>query len=257
MRPKSEIKKPADCHAKQILCRKDNAVRCSVVAALILISYGLVIPPEKKGAEFVLGAIAQEVSDPLADKPSQDLLQGRLSAEEVVATAVVAHDSQSLTLNVENKGRRALIFEVDKANIHTSKSSSSPDNLGNDGSSQSPLVQEQLVSAPAKVNIPGDVLTVVASFGSLGVVPVGIDAVKTERAKPGAYYGKDAERRRLAAKRFARRVVFPGENSHGTVYFDHKIGVNSIISIPVLVHPEGVEIGKLEIVLQQSQTAGR
>lgn len=191
--------------------------------------------------QLMCSAGAQELSDPLADKPSQDLLQGSLSASELTATATITDENrESLVLNIENKGRRALIFQTDKASVNSSA-----------GNSQSPLAQEQLLSSPPKVNIPGDAITVVASFGTVGILPLAVDEIQARQAKPGPYYGRDADRRRLAGRRFNRRVIFPGETSNGYVYFPDKIPANSTISIPVLVHPEGVEIGKLEIIVQQ------
>ena len=193
------------------------------IRLLVLVSWAVSFP----------GASAQV--DPLA--PSQQnpptVLSGHLQSDELTGTATLNGDGKSITLYAVNNGKRALILDGDSAHVN--------------GGTEKPLTVNQIISPPPKTDVPGDAVSVTASVGSLGTVPVVVDAEKRRKAKSTAYYGKDDKRRKLAERLFGKRVLFPGDSTRAEVFFAGGANQGQSLSIPVSSHPDGAKLGNLEL----------
>ncbi|MDZ4835104.1 MAG: hypothetical protein SGJ27_15115 [Candidatus Melainabacteria bacterium] len=174
----------------------------------------------------------KHLEDPLAAKPTQ-VLEGVLRKEELTGHVTLSDDKKSLTLYAVNHGKRALIFSGDQATV---TAGSTP---------QRTLTRNEVVSPPAKTDIPKDIIQVAVSIVSDGAIPLIYD-LKTEYRPDGtAYYGKDQVRRKAAERRFGQRTLFPGESTTGRVYLPEGLTAPSQLTIPIIVHPSGESVGNI------------
>ncbi len=183
---------------------------------------------------------SQSTEDPLSlqnDKVADPPLTGYLSTSELVGSAAIADDMKTITITVSNKGKRTLLLNGDAAWSATDKVR------------QQVLLRNQVISPPMKNLLPGDILSVALSIGSIGVIPVVVDVVQKKIEGGVAYYGRDQSRRKLAERRFGQRVLFPGESVKGDVFLSRSQQMPGVLNVPVSLHPEGKELGLLEMTL--------
>jgi hypothetical protein len=85
-------------------------------------------------------------------------------------------------------------------------------------------------------------------IGTLGFMePILQDHYTTSKTDFPVSYGLNETRRRLEDRRLSRRIVLPGEDTEGVIYFPgDKFSFDSI-KIPLLTYPLGVPTGTLEI----------
>lgn len=173
------------------------------------------------------------LEDPLSKKPTQ-ILEGVLRKDELVGHVTLSADKKTLTLYAVNHGKRALIFNGDQATV---SSESIP--------AEKTLTRNDVLSPPAKTDVPKDIGLVAVSIVSDGAIPTIYD-LKTAYQPDGiAYYGKDQKRRNLAERRFGQRTLFPGESTTGRVYLPENITAPTQLTIPIIVHPSGESLGNI------------
>lgn len=181
-----------------------------------------------------------DVEDPLAPDKSSAPLSAKLTIEELTGNASISPGSHLLKITVVNSGKRALLLDGD--NLVYS----------NSNGSQTPLAKEQIISPPSKNTLPGDTLEVATSISTGGTLPVTVDVINKAKNPGPAFYGRDEKRRDLAEQRFGKRLLFPGETSSGELYFDKATSEQGQLTIPVFSHPDGADLGKLNLNVSMS-----
>lgn len=181
---------------------------------------------------------SKDTEDPLSlgnDKVAEPPLTGYLSNSELVGSATIAGDHKTISITVSNKGKRTLMLNGDAAWSATEKVR------------QQVLLRNQVISPPMKNLLPGDILSIALSIGSIGVIPVVVDAVQKKIEGGVAYYGRDQSRRKMDERRFGQRVLFPGESVKGDVFLSRSQELPGVLNVPVSLHPDGKELGLLEL----------
>lgn len=192
----------------------------------------------KPSAVSVDGSQSRE--DPLSlqnDQAAEPPLTGYLSTSELVGAAAIADDLKTITITVSNKGKRTLMLDGDAAWSSTEKVR------------QQVLLRNQVIRPPRKDLLSGDTLSIALSIGSIGVIPVVVDAVQKNHEGGVAFYGRDQSRRKLAELRFGQRVLFPGESVKGDVFLSRSQELPGVLNVPVSLHPDGKDLGLLELTL--------
>lgn len=92
-----------------------------------------------------------------------------------------------------------------------------------------------------------EVLAAVA-LGSLGLAePIVQDHFSTSKTDFPVSYGVNETRRRLEDRRFCKRIILPGEDTEGVIYFPGDSLSFNKISIPLLTYPQEQASGMLDI----------
>ena len=90
--------------------------------------------------------------------------------------------------------------------------------------------------------------------GTLGFwEPILQDKFSTSKTDFPISYGLNENRRRLEDRRLSRRIILPGEDTEGVIYFPGETISFDTISIPILTFPVGVPNGTLQIAANAPQ----
>lgn len=179
-------------------------------------------------------AAAQEPQTDVLATPSEPApLQATLTSSELTGRASAARDG-SVILTVVNSGSRSLLVDADRAVIKATPPSTTKS-------------RDQVIKPPNKQQVTSDLADVALTLGTMGAAGVVQDQIRHRHSPIPAYYGKDEQRRNLAAARFGPRIVFPGETSRGTIWLAAGTAFPCEVTIPVSVHPEGNDVGILTI----------
>jgi hypothetical protein len=194
---------------------------------LLVVGIAMVVMP----LAFPMVASAQTEKQDVLAPPPPTALTASLAIEELLGTAVLSADAGAIALHVVNSGNRALSLDGEKATVESPR--------------QPVLNQAEILPPPATNHTGQDVAAVIASAVSLGGIPVAKDEIDKAGSPGRLYYGRDAERRELAATRFGRRVVFPGGSADGLILLPDVARTAAKLSIPVCNYPDGTPVGVL------------
>lgn len=95
------------------------------------------------------------------------------------------------------------------------------------------------------------------ALGTLGLAePILQDHFSTSKTDFPVSYGVNETRRRLEDRRLAKRIILPGEDTEGIIFFPgNKISFDKV-TIPILSYPQEQAVGTLEITgITQNQGA--
>ena len=176
---------------------------------------------------------AQNSIEDVLALPSAPVMKGPLTPGELSGQGSLLSGNSIVFVQFVNNGKRTLSLNGDVAQVLTGKAPVAV------------LDQTQVIAAPSKVYVGTDVLSVLASLGTLGSGPMALDAVHKRNSNEGLYYGRDKDRRELASRRFGPRVIFPGETSKGLVYLPKSVKLPARFTIPVTSYPDGGALGNL------------
>ncbi|MBX9721025.1 MAG: hypothetical protein K2X81_06510, partial [Candidatus Obscuribacterales bacterium] len=165
--------------------------------------------------------------------PGAPIIKGPLTPGEISGRSSLLSGNSIVFVQFVNNGKRTLSLNGDAAQILTGKIPVAV------------LQQTQVIAAPPKVYVGTDVLSVLASLGTVGSGPVALDVVHKHNSTEGLYYGRDKDRRELASRRFGPRVIFPGEISKGLLYLSKAVKLPAQVAIPVTSYPDGSSLGSM------------
>src|SRR4029450_716716 len=163
------------------------------------------------------------------------VLTGHLQADELTCSATLHATGKSIMLSATNNANRPLVLDGNSARI------SQP------GADAQPLTLNQIISPPPRTDLPGDIISVTSSVGTLGAVPIAVGTREKLQTKSVAFYGKDDKRRKLAERLFGKRILFPGESTKAELFLSKSANLGQSVSIPVTSHPDGASLGTLEL----------
>lgn len=206
-----------------------------------------------------LPAHSQEREDPLSSNilaPEKNKLDAPLKEGELLGEAISSDDGKSITVSFQSYSERALFVDGDNARLiaqfeknqtkrvrQSSKATHTDDNL--------PKQLNDIISAPAKVNIPGDSAFVLGSIATIGAGPLSFDLNKSKKSPAHLYYGKDQARRELAGLIFGNRIIFPGERSAGKIFLksktDSAAALKPSIIFQIKSYPDQKAIGTIAL----------
>lgn len=190
---------------------------------------------------------SQALEDPLSPEANErfrktleaPLAEGEMDGRDLRSREVSKYNKKNqasvIVLQINNQGKRALMFDGDNALLIIP------------GQNQSPLGRTQLVAPPAKVNIAGDLFYTAKALVTDGTLPSLCDYRERKQAPYGLFYGDDDRRRQIAGLRFGKRVIFPGESSQGRLYFNQPAKGEGKVTLPVLSHPSGLCLGEVNL----------
>ncbi len=88
-----------------------------------------------------------------------------------------------------------------------------------------------------------------AALGTLGLAePILQDHFSTSKKDFPVSYGVNETRRRLEDRRLGKRIILPGEDTDGILFFPGDEFSFDKISIPIQTYPQGVPVGTIDIV---------
>lgn len=82
---------------------------------------------------------------------------------------------------------------------------------------------------------------------TLGLATVIAGERMTNKTSPSARFGVYETMRRIEDVRFGNRVVLPGEESKGLVFFDESVAPQGSVSIPIRAFPSNADSGRLSV----------
>lgn len=92
------------------------------------------------------------------------------------------------------------------------------------------------------------------TVATLGLATVIAGERMTNKTSPSARYGVYETMRRVEDLRFGKRLVLPGEESKGLVFFDQSVAAQGNVSIPLRNYPSDVESGRISVDVSGSVT---
>ncbi|MBN8661813.1 MAG: hypothetical protein J0M35_15710 [Candidatus Obscuribacter phosphatis] len=208
-------------------------------------------------SSYALPTNSQEREDPLSTNilaPEKNKLDTPLKEGELIGEAVSSDDGKSITVSFQSNSERALFVDGDNARLMAqfkvtqnrkehSKVTHNDENL--------PKQLNEIISAPAKVNIPGDSAFVLGSIASIGSGPLSFDLNKSKNSPAHLYYGKDQARRELAGLIFGNRIIFPGERSAGKIFLKSKTDSDAALKPSIIFqiksYPDQKTIGTIAL----------
>ncbi|MBX9686838.1 MAG: hypothetical protein K2X27_09060 [Candidatus Obscuribacterales bacterium] len=146
----------------------------------------------------------------------------------------VCQGCTGIKVRIQNNGKSPIIVDGDHAQARPELASMSEEALMKQSGGQ--FSSKQIKT-----------LALVGTATLMLAEPILQDHFSTSKTDFPVSYGVNETRRRLEDRRLARRIILPGENTEGIIFFKGSDIKVDKLSIPLLTYPQGQASGSLDI----------
>ncbi len=175
------------------------------------------------------GALPSELKGNTQGRSEKPAVPAELAGEVTVSIekdAITIDHMRGLLLKVSNTSKHPVMVDGDAAQVVLNTNTES-------GASLSDIERKGLPPTDAKAQIKKDAKDTLTAAFTVGAVQA-IEGIKMQHGPILDRYGTDEKRRQQELVRFGKRILWPGEVSTGTIYFNTEISFSGgTLEIPL------------------------